>query len=73
LLIELPITVGFAEAGAWYRLGFYVVANAVLVATLVIPLIARSPRIVLASLVANLIFLVYFYSPLAYSPFGSTG
>jgi len=69
LAIELPQVLRFVAAGEWPRLIFYVVANLLLLVSLIIPLVARRRSVVAASLLFNLVFLVYLYSPLAFRPF----
>lgn len=66
---EAPMVIGFVRAGEWYRVEFYAVANALLLAALLTALLSRSRLAVFAAMVFNLLLVIYLYSPLAFNPF----
>ena len=71
--IELPLVTGFAAAGDWARLAYYLVANGALLLSLAVALLARGRAVVAAALIFNLVLLIYFYSPIAFRPFTPGG
>lgn len=71
VLIELPSVWSFVAAGDWPRFTFYAVMNGVLLASLLVPLFARSRFVIAGSLIFTAVFLVYLYSPIAFRPFAA--
>ncbi len=69
LAIELPMVIGFVDAGQWYRTGFYVAINLLLFTALFMTLLARRRVIVFGAMLFNVFFLIYLYSPIAFNPF----